>query len=71
MKGEVRYDKLKIIHIPLVRQEMNFRNIQFEQKWSIKKLVSELKARVISDQQKSILIAMGNTQPDGKDLNNT
>eukprot|EP00957_Ditylum_brightwellii_P000717 56313-Ditylum_brightwellii.AAC.1 len=36
MKGGVKCGKLRLIHIPLTRQEMNFRNILFEQKWSIK-----------------------------------
>ena len=51
MCGEVLYSATRIIHIPLIRQELTARGVAFEQSWSIKRLVSLLKDNDTSAQR--------------------
>ena len=69
MLGNVLYSKLRIAHIPLVREELSVRGIKYEQKWSIKKLVDLLKQAIIAEQKSSILARTGNTNPSEDELN--
>ena len=51
MCGEVLYSATRIMHIPLIRQELTARGVAFEQLWSIKKLVGLLRDNDISAQK--------------------
>ena len=42
MYGEVLYSSTRIVHIPLIQQELTVRGVAFEQAWSIKRLVALL-----------------------------
>ena len=59
MCGEVLYSATRIIHIPLIRQELTARGVAFEQSWSIKGLVSLLKDNDTSTQR---IALEGNTR---------
>ena len=68
MRGEVIYSKLRIVHIPLVREELVFRGITFEQGWSIKKIVKCLKDGDIASQKIVIEGETGNKSPAESEL---
>ena len=68
MRGEVIYSKLRIVHIVLVREELFFRGLKFEQEWSIKKLVQCLKEGDIASQKIVIEGETGNTNPEESEL---
>ena len=51
MCGEVLYSATRIVHIPLIWQELTARGVEFEQLWSIKKLVGLLRDNNISTQK--------------------
>ena len=63
MCGEVFFSKLRIVHIVLVREELFFHGLKFEQEWSIKKLVQCLKEGDIASQKIVIKGKTGNTHP--------
>ena len=54
MCGEVLYSATRIIHIPLIRQELTTRGVASEQSWSIKRLVTFLKNNDMSAQRISL-----------------
>ena len=51
MIGEVLYSALRIVHIPLTRQELIVRRAAFDKEWSIKKLVDVLRDNDFSAQK--------------------
>ena len=53
MKGEIAYSTLRVVHIPLVREEMTFRGLQYDDKMSIKALVKVLKEHDIAAQKET------------------
>ena len=53
MKGEIAYTLLRIVHIPLVREEMTFRGVQYNDKMSIKALVKALMEHDIAVQKET------------------
>ena len=53
MKGEIAYSSLCIVHIPLVREEMTFRGVQYDDKMSIKALVKALMEHDIAAQKET------------------
>ena len=69
MKNEVPYSTLRIVHIPLVREELIFRGEIFDEKESIKALVTRLKESDMQAQKILIEADTGNTNPDKNELN--
>ena len=53
MKGEIAYSSLRVIHIPLIREEMTFRGVLYEEKMSIKALVKLLRQHDIAAQNET------------------
>lgn len=45
MLGEVPYSSLRIMHIEYVREELLVRGINFDSKWSIKKLAMAIRRK--------------------------
>ena len=68
MSGEIPYSSLRIIHIPLVREELIFRGKTFDEKESITKLVKQLKESDIQAQKVEIEARTGNKNPKESDL---
>ena len=68
MKGEIPYSSLRIIHIPLVREELTFRGEIFDEKESITKSVKQLKESNIQAQKVEIEARTGNKNPKESDL---
>ena len=53
MLGEIAYSSLRVIHIPLIEEEMTFRGVLFEDKMKIKALVKLLKQHDIAAQNET------------------
>ena len=58
MCGEVLYSATRIVHIPLIQQELTARGVAFEQSRSIKKLVNSLRDNDINAQK---IVLQGDT----------
>ena len=68
MLGQILYSSLRVIHIPLVRDEISFRAGTFDNSLSIRALVLILKGLDLAAQKKLILDQTGNTNPKKEDL---
>ena len=69
MLGQVPYSSLRIMHIEYVREELLVRGINFDSKWSIKKLAMALKKYDVELQKQEIVEKTGNTMPTESELN--